>query len=58
MGGSGGGGGGGPSIGIVEAASSTTTRSGNTYTLGAGGLGGSSSENIGANGQVADHLKL
>jgi len=57
QGGSGGGGGGGPSAGIVEDASSTTTRSENTITLGTGGAGGWSPDQQGDNGQVAEYLK-
>ncbi len=57
-GGTGGGGGGGPSVGIIEAAASSTTRSNNSFTLGAGGTGGSSSGETGADGHVADYVKL
>jgi hypothetical protein len=58
VGGHGGGGGGGPSIGIAEASTSSMTGSDNTFTLGSGGLGGASSGNKGADGQVADYWKL
>jgi uncharacterized protein DUF1565 len=44
QGGSGGPGGGGPSIGIAEHATASTTRSGNVFTLGAPGLGGTTND--------------
>jgi hypothetical protein len=50
-GGHGGGGGGGPSIGIVESATSTSTLSGNTFTLGDPGVGGSSAGTSGEPGE-------
>lgn len=59
-GGDGGGGGGGPSIGIVESPTSVTTRMGNTFLLGSGGMGGSGARpNLtGADGLAAEYEKL
>lgn len=49
-GGHGGGGGGGPSIGIMKDAASTVTQTGNSFTLGSAGSGGTSAGNPGQNG--------
>ena len=49
-GGAGGGGGGGPSVGIALVGTSTPTLGGVLYSLGAGGLGGSSTGNPGTHG--------
>jgi Bacterial Ig-like domain len=57
-GGHGGGGGGGPSVGVLEGAASTTTRSGNVFTTGFGGVGGASLGNDGPVGQSLDYKKI
>jgi hypothetical protein len=60
-GGHGGAGGGGPSIGILESANSTATMSGNTFTIGQGGKGGTTEaagRTNGADGIAAEHRKL
>lgn len=56
-GGNGGSGGGGPSIGILESPTSITVRSGNTFVLGNGGLGGPGLL-PGEEGEVAEYKKL
>ncbi|MGD2217330.1 MAG: hypothetical protein PVJ64_11250 [Gemmatimonadales bacterium] len=49
-----GGGGSGPSIGILETATSTSTRNGKTFSLGSAGPGGSSAGIPGAAGERVD----
>ncbi|MBW2703525.1 MAG: choice-of-anchor D domain-containing protein [Deltaproteobacteria bacterium] len=53
-GGHGGGGAGGPSIGVLLGGTSSPDLTDPTYTVGAGGTGGASSGNSGANGRVTD----
>ena len=57
-GGHGGGGGGGPSIGIVEAATASSVLTNNGFTIGLGGIGGTSPGNAGLAGETAPHKKL
>jgi hypothetical protein len=56
-GGHGGGGGGGPTIGIFETAASTSTITGNIFTIGSAGPGGSSAGTPGSTGARMDFRK-
>ncbi len=56
-GGHGGGGGGGPTVGIVWDTASTLTETGNTYSLGSAGAGGSSLGDAGSSGAREDMLR-
>ncbi len=57
-GGHGGGGGGGPTVGIAWDETSTLAQSGNSYTLGTAGIGGSSSGQNGAAGARQNTLQM